>query len=498
MYGGVRGRINLALVLGAGLLIGTAPARAADLGGDCCADLDERIAELELTAARKGNRKVSLTVSGYINEALLYWNDGKRSDIYQGTNDAARSRFRFVGDAKIDKEWSAGYLLEIGVRSNRLNCTDQLHARGFSNIPTTPGVNTPVEEQLASGLDVRQSTWWIQSTRLGRVWVGQTDQATERITEINLSATNLFLKHYGRWNGSFRLYGANGTLTSNTWGQILPQSGFTGEGVPGEGDRYSLVKYDSPEFGGFVASAAWGDDDFWDVALRYAGEHGGFKFAGGIGYSAWTGQGSLNTRGCSIVQTGGLSLQFTDGKSECEQLGLSASIMHVDTGIYFTGAYGIKWDENREASFKVVSPSAGSIDDSDSFYSLMVGVEQKFGSLGKLGKTTVYGEYEHYDTGAIIGGNSATATGRPRNLANLFAGTGLPAGNYFGAGADIDVWGIGFNQNIEAAALDVYIGWRRAEAEIYGSSTGVKGGPNARTIDIEAIDTVMGGSRIQF
>ncbi len=32
---------------------------AADLGGDCCADLEERIAELEATTARKGNRKVS-------------------------------------------------------------------------------------------------------------------------------------------------------------------------------------------------------------------------------------------------------------------------------------------------------------------------------------------------------------------------------------------------------------------------------------------------------
>lgn len=31
-------------------------AQAADFGGDCCADLEERIAELEATAARKGNR----------------------------------------------------------------------------------------------------------------------------------------------------------------------------------------------------------------------------------------------------------------------------------------------------------------------------------------------------------------------------------------------------------------------------------------------------------
>ena len=188
MYGGVWGGTNLALVLGVGLFIAAAPASAADLGGDCCADLEERIAELESTAARKGNRKVSLSVSGSINESLLYWNDGKLSDVYVGTNDAARGRFRFQGDAKINKEWSAGYLIEIGVRSNRLNRTDQTRANGFSNLP---GGLT----QDASGLDVRHSAWFIQSTTYGRLWVGKTDQATERITEINLANTNNFLKH---------------------------------------------------------------------------------------------------------------------------------------------------------------------------------------------------------------------------------------------------------------------------------------------------------------
>ena len=64
MYGGVGGKANLALVLAVGLSIWTSQANAADLGGDCCGDLEERIAELEATAARKGNRKVSLTFRG--------------------------------------------------------------------------------------------------------------------------------------------------------------------------------------------------------------------------------------------------------------------------------------------------------------------------------------------------------------------------------------------------------------------------------------------------
>ena len=188
MYGGVGGRINFALVLGAVPAIGAVPAQAADLGGDCCSDLDERIAELESSTARKGNRKVSLTVSGSVNEALLFWDDGFESNVYQGTNDAARGRFRFQGDARINKEWSAGYLLEIGVRSNRLNRTSQIFSHGVTNLP---GGLT----QDAAGLDLRHSTWFIQSTTYGRIWVGLTDQASERITEINLANTNNFLKH---------------------------------------------------------------------------------------------------------------------------------------------------------------------------------------------------------------------------------------------------------------------------------------------------------------
>jgi len=43
-------------------LHGAKPAHAADLGGDCCADLEERVAELEATTVRKGNKKVSVTL----------------------------------------------------------------------------------------------------------------------------------------------------------------------------------------------------------------------------------------------------------------------------------------------------------------------------------------------------------------------------------------------------------------------------------------------------
>ena len=71
--------------MASGLLVGgltAGSASAADLGGNCCADLEERIAELEATTARKGNRKVSLTISGWVGEQVLWWDDGSAKGTY--------------------------------------------------------------------------------------------------------------------------------------------------------------------------------------------------------------------------------------------------------------------------------------------------------------------------------------------------------------------------------------------------------------------------------
>jgi hypothetical protein len=91
-------------------------AGAADLGGNCCADLEERVAELEATTARKGNRKVSLTISGWVTEQILGWDDSINSDAYVGTslNDLG-DRLHFDGTAQIDAEWSAGYSLRLDI-----------------------------------------------------------------------------------------------------------------------------------------------------------------------------------------------------------------------------------------------------------------------------------------------------------------------------------------------------------------------------------------------
>ncbi len=58
---GLLARLQISTTL---VVLGATAAGAADLGADCCADLDSRVAELEATVARKGNRTVALECRG--------------------------------------------------------------------------------------------------------------------------------------------------------------------------------------------------------------------------------------------------------------------------------------------------------------------------------------------------------------------------------------------------------------------------------------------------
>jgi hypothetical protein len=116
MVSGLGLRSRLLVAAGVTLFMGAytqAPAKAADLGGDCCADLEERVAELEATTARKGNKKVTVEVYGKVNQAVMWWDDGAERNTYVIENGYNSTRFGFRGKAKIGGDWSGGYRLEF-------------------------------------------------------------------------------------------------------------------------------------------------------------------------------------------------------------------------------------------------------------------------------------------------------------------------------------------------------------------------------------------------
>src|SRR5690349_2795382 len=167
-------KYSLSALAAAGLLAGglsAGSASAADLGGNCCADLEERIAELEATTARKGNRKVSLTVSGWVGEQVMWWDDGAETNTYVvGLGSTLASHVKFTGQATISPGWYAGYVIHIeAISSDSLTISQA--------VPIGPAA-------LAGGgagymTQLLQSFWFIKSDHLGKVGVGLQSQASD-------------------------------------------------------------------------------------------------------------------------------------------------------------------------------------------------------------------------------------------------------------------------------------------------------------------------------
>jgi predicted porin len=407
----------IAAVAAAGLFAGGA--QAADLGGNCCTDLEERVAELEATAARKGNRNVSLTVYGQVNEMIMFWDDGFESNAYVGTNDDSRSRFGFRGSAKINNEWSAGYVIEVGLRIARSD-------RWTQEQDADP--NDPV-------LDLRKSAWYLQSTRLGRLTVGRESTADSGIVDINLARVNA--PRYDDMNDRFGIRRTDGTFTGRRYDQATPLWSYN----PPSRTRQNIVRYDSPTFQGFTFSANWGEDDYWAVALRYANEFNGIRIAAGAAYS-WLNEPD-SEGGCTT--NGG-----PNGTVDCEAWGVGASVMHVATGLFVSAGYGEVIDNLRPAT---------AVDDKDNFWVVTAGIER---SWIPLGKTTIYGTY--YNGENNFGSGAFTQLGQ-------------------------DMWSIGLNQQVSAAAMDLYIAYYHWNTDL--SIAGVE----TPTEDMSAVIT---GAKIRF
>jgi len=393
-------------------LLAPLPASAADLGDGCCADLEERVAELEATTARKGNRKVSLTVSGYIAQEITVWDDGAESDVYiHGLGPTQASHVKFTGQATIAPGWTAGYTLRIQ------DLTGNAFAGGDRAINQLNGSNN-------GNLNTQMSFWYLQSETLGKLSVGRTAHAAKSAGMFtDLSGTQI-IDNYTFLAGfpQFRLRTSSGDLSSLTWGQL----GFCyTQGAPLGGDCNGIVmngvRYDTPTFAGFSASASWGEDDFWELAARYSGEIAGFKVAAGVGYTSTT------------SETTSFTVPAAHKDSEFFQAG--AYVQHLATGLFLHGIYG-----NEDNNDTVLT--SGRLEPDSHHYYVKGGIRRK---VLPLGATIVYGDYARYSDQL-----------------------GPAAINMGATSSTLERMGGGIAQEIDAAAMTVYLKYQHYQADIDG------------------------------
>lgn len=307
------------------------PGFAADKAGpsDGLADLEERVAELETTVARKGNRRMSLTLYGQINKGVLWLNDGSESQFKFTDGHMSGTRVGIMGSAKVSPNFDVGYKVELGIN-------DQ---------PSIP----VLEDQVT----VREANWWVKSA-VGKFTVGLQHIASSDVAGISV---------------------ANNLVASQPLGlQPLANTVLFGINLPFSDIRRNAIRFDSNDMGGFILSGSYAkgdtpfgmgfsDGDAWDVALRYAAEMGGFRVAGGIAYS----QQDQNIWLSPIVPTG-----------RDRVISGSASVKHLASGFFVNGSVG---DVQGETVLGGGDYRA---------YQGTAGWEGKINTWGTL---TIYGEY---------------------------------------------------------------------------------------------------------
>ena len=205
---------------------------------------------------------VDFAISGQINRAAMYADDGNTAKWFFVDNDNSSTRFRFTGSNDFDHDLSVGIVWEVEMQSNASNKMDMDQSGDIAS------------DEIH--FDERKMEFYVGSP-WGKGTLGQGDMAANSTSEVDLSGTTVAAySSVGDVGGGFEFQN-NGTGIDITVGGS--RSNFDGL------SRKDRVRYDTPKFAGFYAATSTGNSSIWDVALRYAGDFGWAKFAAAAGWS---------------------------------------------------------------------------------------------------------------------------------------------------------------------------------------------------------------------
>ncbi len=244
------------------------------------------------SVVKSGSKNVRLNISGQINRGVLIANDGDNTDVFHVDNDNSSSRFRFVGEADLDKV-TAGTVLEAEFESN-----------------STANVNQNNESNSAE-LKERKIEFFVKHSDYGKLSVGQGDTASNNTAEVDLSGTGIIgYSSISDMSGGILFFDDNtGALSSTKIGSV--STNFDGLG------RDDRLRYDTPKFYGFSLAASTISNDKWDLGLFYSGKYGTFKVAGAFGYAEPKGSTEDRIDGSlSVLHDSGVNLTFAAGRDD--------------------------------------------------------------------------------------------------------------------------------------------------------------------------------------
>ena len=284
----------------------TEDAALAKAAGDKAQKSAGELAEKPLITST--NPKLALAVSGQVNRLLNLADDGKSTKAYFVDNNVSVSRLRVVGTGQVTDDFSIGTNVELAISPNNSADVSQDNEDGSQN-----------DEFRKVEALFRSKTW-------GDIAFGKGDPATKDIARIDLSGTDVLA--YARTGDP-----AGGLLFRSSSDDELTDVNVNSVFTDFDSGRTNRIRYDTPKLGGLYASGSYGADQKWGVALRWAGQAGGFKAAAGAGVQ------DPSSSTANLVYAG------------------SASVLHEPTGLNLT--YGTAWRDQDEGTGQLQYVKAG-------------------------------------------------------------------------------------------------------------------------------------------
>lgn len=260
---------------------------------------------------------VKYKLSGQVNRAVVYLDDGVGSGVQHVDNISSGTRWRMTGSEDIGNGMQAGFNWEWQSSTNP----------GFSK--------GPKDAATGQSQDMRKAEVWF-SGQWGKLSVGKGDGAGNGATEVDLSDT-WNVNYHGRTS-----FGGGTAWRSSAAGNPTIAGGLTHGSTFSEFDAFSRndrVRYDTPAIGPVTVSVSSGVNDLYEAAARLNTAVGGGQLSAAV---FWGKNNTVDSRwggSASFLMSQGTNVTFAYATNELKAPGSPEGDV-----LYFK--LGHKWGNN--------------------------------------------------------------------------------------------------------------------------------------------------------
>lgn len=394
-------------------LTGTAMANGMPAAANCCgqvAELEKRVKRLEDKAVESTSRK--LFVSGHLNRAVMWVDNGRDANTQHVDNYAFTSRITVGGEAAYNEDISFGMQLTLNPRTH-------------STVNQTGPHNTLTASGAESTLIIHTSEVYMSSKKFGTLTAGHGSFASygAYYTTMLSGAFNASEPYVMNAFSPFRAKVTGAALGT------LPLQIFQPPSNPNLVTRADRIMYWTPSWNGFSMGASHGyhaRGDLLDVAAKFAGKFGGWILAADAAFMRNHSRDAADT---ALTGANGVGVTFDQYHATAAVLAPFSITGKDGTGVFARFAWGKRdYDVVRHKDGRVMRGNLGYKD-----------------MFTDMGMTIFEGSYGTYRNMALRPTANQTVVGK--------------------------AWNLGVQQNIDSVGTELYANYTNMKVKIKNQAT---------------------------